>query len=167
VGEGTTVRLYFPLHVGPVDRTSVDAPTITHGDGEHILVVDDETSLTAMVSEALGRLGYVVEAHTSAIEALAQFRLNPEQYDLVLTDQIMPGMTGTRLAEHVRAARPDLPIILTTGYSATLTAERVHEMGLQRLLMKPVSLLSLGTAVHEVLLESKRHAPHQTASHRA
>jgi PAS domain S-box-containing protein len=151
VGEGTTFHLYFPaLTSAEVIRVPKIAD-IPRGKGQRILFVDDETLLSAMGKRLLERLGYVVDARTNAPDALKAVRAQPNAYDLVITDYMMPVLTGTALAEQIRATRADLPIILTTGYSATLTSERVQAMGIQKLLMKPLAADALGIAVFSLL----------------
>jgi PAS domain S-box-containing protein len=153
-GEGTTFHLYFPAYGAEITKPPEKMASVPRGRGERILYLDDERILARMGKEILERLGYVVEIHSSAIEALDVVRAHPEAYDLVVTDQMMPSMTGVELARQVRAIRSDLPIILTTGYTATLTAERVRTMGICELLLKPISLVALGAAVHRTLSES-------------
>lgn len=154
-GEGTTFHLYFPAYVGEEIEAAVQKSAAPWGNKERILYVDDEILLTTMGKRILERLGYIVDARTSAIEALAAVRADPSAYDLIVTDHMMPGLTGTNLAEQIHAIRPGLPIILTTGYSATLTPERVKAMGVWKLLLKPLSVDELGLAVHEILITSK------------
>ncbi|MGA2053234.1 MAG: PAS domain S-box protein [Opitutales bacterium] len=150
-GEGTVFHLYFPAYSGEAAAADAAAPAILGGSGKRILYVDDEEILAQMGKKTLERLGYVVEAQTNVIAALAAVRAQPQAYDLVVTDQTMPEMTGTDLAKQLLQIRPDLPIILTTGYSANLTAERVHSLGIRELLMKPHTLQSLALAVQRAL----------------
>lgn len=153
-GEGTIFHLYFPAHGVEEAEIARKISGIPHGQGERILYVDDELILARMGKEILERLGYIVDIHTSAIAALDAVRAKPEAYDLVITDQMMPSLTGVELAKKLQAIRPDLPIILVTGYTATLNNERVQAMGIRNLLLKPISMAALGTVVHRVLSES-------------
>lgn len=105
--------------------------------------------------KVLERLNYAVESHTSASEALDAFLANPGAYDLVVTDQLMPGMTGTALAQQMRAVRPGVPIILTTGFAAQLTEKKVSGLGIARLMIKPLTVESLARCVAEVLSGAK------------
>ena len=155
VGEGTTFHLYFPVHADGAVQAAAESTFAPWGLGERILYVDDEEPLAIMGKVILERLGYVVDVRTNAIQALATLSAQPKAYDLVITDQMMPGMTGTTFAEKIRAIRADLPIILTTGYSATLTTERVQAMGIRKLLLKPLTFDALGKAVRSVLIEQK------------
>ena len=161
--KGTRFDLYFPARArGEVAGVVPSVPFVC-GRGERILYVDDEPMLVQMGKHILERLGYVVDARINSNEALAEVRAHPDAYDLVITDHMMPGLTGTALAERLRALRASLPIILTTGYNATLTDERVREMGISRLLLKPVAMETLGVAVSEVLAEAKSSYAENTA----
>lgn len=151
LGEGTTFHLYFPAYVGAKSEIAHEISAIPRGQGQRVLYVDDEELIAVMGQKILERLGYVVEARTSAAAALAAIRLEPNAYALVFTDQTMPGMTGIALAAKIRALRPDLPIILTTGYSASLTNESVQRMGIRKLLLKPLTVEALASAAHAAL----------------
>jgi PAS domain S-box-containing protein len=150
-GEGTVFHLYFPAYVGEPAAADAVSAAILDGRGRRILYVDDEEVLAQMGKKTLERLGYAVEAQTSVMAALAAVRANPQAYDLVVTDQTMPEMTGTDLAKQLLIIRPDLPIILTTGYSANMTAERARSLGIRELLLKPHTLHDLATAVQRAL----------------
>jgi two-component system cell cycle sensor histidine kinase/response regulator CckA len=144
--------VYFPAHLGQVAPTPVEISAIPRGRGERILVVDDEESIVQMMQQALITLGYAAEFATNPVAALDLVRADAPRFALVLTDLTMPGMTGLALAARLRQIRPDLPIILMTGYSATLTPARVKAEGLQDLLLKPTSLPALASAVHAALV---------------
>jgi PAS domain S-box-containing protein len=150
-GEGSVFHLYFPASDGEAAATAATSTAIPAGNGARILIVDDEKALALLGQKMLEELGYVVENTTSAAQALALVRANPEAFDLVITDLTMPGMLGTELARELLLLRPDLPVILTTGYTATLTEERVREQGIRELLLKPHTLQSLGVTIHHVL----------------
>ncbi len=153
-GEGTVFHLYFPItaagEASPVEDAATDTPV---GHGERILIVDDEKPLALLGQTILQELGYAVENTTSAVEALALVRDRPASYDLVVTDLTMPGMLGTDLVRELLLIRPDLPIIIATGYTATLTDQRVRELGARALLLKPLTLHSLGVAVNRALVK--------------
>jgi PAS domain S-box-containing protein len=151
VGEGTTFRLYFPATDDAAAAVGGREEAPPRGDGQHILYVDDEASLVAWGSGMLEQLGYRVTGRSSVLEALADVTEHPEIFDLVVTDMTMPVMTGLQFAERIRAARPDLPVILTTGYSAALTSEAVHPFGIEALLVKPIAFNTLADAVDRVL----------------
>ena len=150
-GRGTTFRLYFPQHADVASApVSIDAPTPL-GQGQRILIVDDEEPLAQLGEKMLLALGYAPEFTTVPAQALARVRADPQRFALVLTDQTMPGMSGLLLATQLRQLRPGLPILLMTGYSAALTAERLAAAGVHQLLLKPTTLHALGTAVHAAL----------------
>jgi PAS domain S-box-containing protein len=151
-GEGSIFHLYFPAGAAdvifpPIERS---AP-VRRGRGERILVVDDEEQLAALGRKTLTALGYEVEVATLPTAALAMVHAAPDRFAVVLTDQTMPGMTGLVLANRLRQIRADLPIILMTGFSASITSERAEEAGIQQILLKPVTIHSLGSAVHDAL----------------
>jgi CheY-like chemotaxis protein len=150
-GRGTKFHLYFPVIETEVVEGKIEAAPIPHGNGEHILLVDDEAALVGAGKRMLERLGYIVTTKTSSSEALEAVRDHPETFDLVITDLTMPGMDGAGLGSQLLQLQPDLPIIITTGYSGVMTAEKVRELGFRELLSKPSTLRTLGETVHRVL----------------
>jgi len=155
-GQGTVFHLYFPAYAGTVAASVTSETPVPTGQGQRILFVDDEEVLARLGKKNLEHLGYVVEMQTNVLAALALVRADPKRFDLVITDQTMPGMTGSDFAVFLLQARPDLPIILTTGYAGDLTPEQLRTLGIQELLLKPHTLQSLGTTVHQVL--TKNHS---------
>jgi CheY-like chemotaxis protein len=150
-GQGTTFALYLPCI--DTDTPSPDVPDdtpISQGNG-HILFVDDEPTLVPMTAEMLSRLGYDATVYTSSVEALKTFQAAPWQFDVVITDQTMPVMTGERLARELRHIRPDIPIILCTGFSHTMTASKAQALGIDAFLLKPLEFRELGLALQQVL----------------
>ncbi len=152
LGQGTTFEVYLPRS----DRCSVAAG----GPGEpsptgsaRILFVDDEESLAQLGQMALVSLGYEVVSHTSSRAALDAFRTAPAGFDLVITDYTMPHLTGEDLVREVRRIRPDIPIILCTGFNPTMTAEHAATLGINALCPKPLSLRDLGVAIRRVLAQ--------------
>jgi CheY-like chemotaxis protein len=154
LGAGTAFRLYFPAHASEMEGDSAPEGAIPRGHGERILYLDDEAPLARLGQKILERLGYAVDVHTVPAQALEAVRRDPGRYRLMITDQMMPGMTGTELVQRVRLIRPDLPVILTTGYTATLTDEVIRRLGINQLLPKPLSIELLGVAVDRVLRET-------------
>ena len=118
---------------------------------ERILLVDDEPLIVEMTSHILGNLGYEVTAARNGAEALAMFSGDPSRFDLVITDQTMPGMTGLALAERMLATRRDTPIILFTGYSETVSAENAQAAGIREFVMKPISKREVAETIRRVL----------------
>jgi CheY-like chemotaxis protein len=119
-------------------------------------VVDDEPGVRSVLSQMLQTLGYEVTECATGAEALRVFGDEPDRFDAVLTDQSMPGGTGLSLAEDLLARRPDLPVVLATGFAADITEDLVRERGLVGLLMKPYRLQEVG-AVSELCF-SRGHA---------
>jgi PAS domain S-box-containing protein len=117
----------------------------------HILFVEDEESLARLGKEAMTGLGYEVMVRTSSVEALEAFRADPLRFDAVVTDQTMPNMTGEALSRNLLQIRPDVPIILCTGFSHSVTPEKAKAMGIRAFLQKPLSMKDLGRTLHEVL----------------
>ena len=154
-GEGTTFHLYFPVLDAKATAPAAALPPVPRGHGERILLVDDELELVLLGRKVLEGLGYEVTTKTSALAAFATVRDHPDHFDLVITDLTMPDMNGADLARKLITLRPRLPIILTTGYSATLTPEGARGMGFRELLLKPNTTRTLGEAVHRVLTKAK------------
>jgi PAS domain S-box-containing protein len=152
--HGTTVRVYLPASVElPVARVRPEAP-VPHGRAR-ILFVDDEQALADLGHALLTALGYEVVAVTSSLEAVAVFQAAPERFDLVITDYTMPQLTGEALAHALRGIRPTLPIILCTGFSETMTAERAQAVGIDAFCLKPVVLQELEQTIRRVLRQRR------------
>jgi len=154
-GKGSTFDVYFPImetNAGkPASKSEgEDAPT---GD-EAILVIDDELSISLLYAAMLTALGYRVTTRTSPIEAIDLFKSDPGRFDLVITDMTMPQMTGDLLALEMRKIKPDIPVILCTGYSKKISEEIVRATGINALLMKPVMQLEMAGTVRKVLDEA-------------
>jgi CheY-like chemotaxis protein len=151
-GRGTRFDLYFPrceeIAAAP---PAVQAPL--RGRGEHLLLVDDEAALVRLWTVALTDLGYRVTAHTSSRAALEAFRETPDAFDLLITDQTMPQMTGEALAQEILRLRPRLPIILCTGNVPVTPGARTRPLGVRATLLKPVSRLDLSLAIQRLLAE--------------
>jgi signal transduction histidine kinase/CheY-like chemotaxis protein len=137
-GAGTTFEVFFPQTAASVelaDRLQAVAPS---GHGQTILIVDDETSLVLLGEEMLAMLGYEPVGFDSGSAALAAFRADPARFDGVLTDEVMPDLTGTELAQAVHATRPDLPIVLMTGYGGPVEHQRLQAAGIRDVIRKPL-----------------------------
>lgn len=142
--------VYLPLLEGEtVGAEEGDVEAV--GGDERILMVDDEESLVRIGREMLEHLGYQVRITTSPMEALDLFRSDPSAFDLLLTDQTMPRMTGVELARAAMGIRPDLPVILTTGYSETVSADQARRMGIREFVFKPLALADLARTIRGVL----------------
>jgi len=149
-GQGATFAVYLPR------RDATTSPSV-HGEGlvltrhERILLVDDEEALTGVIRMQLTHLGYDVVMCASGQEALEVFCKAPEHFDVVITDQTMPHMTGEALARELRRVRPDIPIILCTGFSHVMSAEKAQTLGLDAFCMKPLKIHDLGLIIRQVL----------------
>jgi CheY-like chemotaxis protein len=120
---------------------------------EHILIVDDEKRIVENEQEILEKLGYQVTGRTSSKEALEAVRQQPEKFDLVITDFIMPQMNGVELARELNRIRPDMPIILYTTFDRIISAENGKKIGIEKYLIKPVKTAELHQAIRRVLDE--------------
>ena len=149
-GKGTKVEVYLPIIPTPVWDGSGDQDVIPLGK-ETILFVDDEETIVRLGKELLSSLGYTVEVHTSSQDALHAFRQDPQRFDLVITDQAMPSLTGEALSRELLRIRPELPIILCTGFSHIMTAEKAKALGIQAYLMKPLAIRDLAPIVRHVI----------------
>jgi DNA-binding NtrC family response regulator len=122
---------------------------------ERILFVDDEENITQMAREALTLFDYRIETQSDPEDALAMFTLNPGYFDVVITDMTMPKMTGAKLAEKLITIRPDIPIILCTGYSALIDEEKARQLGIAAYMMKPVSMSEIAKTIRKLMERSK------------
>ena len=152
--RGSVFTVYLPAVKSPGERHPVESETLPSGD-ERVLFVDDEVPITDMMRQKLERLGYSVITRNSSLEALELFRVKPGDFDLVITDMTMPDMTGEKLALKLLDIRPDIPIILCTGYSKRISDEIAADMGVKALLYKPVASADLAKAIREALDEAK------------
>ena len=153
VGKGTMFEIYLPqVNKRVVDESFEEEEVIPNGKGS-ILFVDDEDVLVIWGQETLERLGYDVVVRTDSSQALETFRMAPQCFDLVISDQTMPYMTGEGLSQELRDIRPDIPIILCTGFSHIVDAEKAKAQGINAFLMKPFTARDLGLAVHRVLTQ--------------
>jgi PAS domain S-box-containing protein len=153
-GKGTTFNVFLPkAGLDTQDRPEAAEPL--RGGEERILFVDDEKAVTEANRAILERLGYKVTATTDGRKALELFAKDPRRYDLVITDQAMPQITGIKLAEELLRVRGDIPIILCTGYSHAASPEKAKEAGIRDFLMKPIVRKELSETVRRVLDEVK------------
>ncbi len=149
-GKGSSFSLYFPS----IQREMIEEKHVVKempGGIGHILLVDDEQALVDMGQQMLSFLGYSVETRTSSVEALELFRAQPMRFDLVITDLTIPNMTGDKLALELMQIRPDIPIILCTGYSETIMEERARAIGIRSLIRKPILMAELAQGICAVL----------------
>ena len=149
LGEGTTFTVFLPKTEVKINKTESDdaLPTGT----EDILVVDDEEHLVFLMKTILGRLGYKVTALTNSLEALNLFKKDPQRYDLIITDLTMPHLTGDKLASEVIAIRPDMPVIISTGYADAVDSEKVKQSGIKAFIPKPCQKQDLAKTIRLIL----------------
>ena len=152
-GAGSSFEAYFrQAEAPPADDDSSEAP-VPLGQGETILLVDDERPLVLLGEEMLASIGYEPVGFDRSSAALAAFRADPDRFDLVLTDELMPEMTGTELATALHEIRPDLPIILMTGHGGRVESREARAVGIREVLKKPLlsADLAKGLARHLVV----------------
>lgn len=149
-GGGSTFHIYFPViedEVMPQTKTEKSLPT----GNERILFVDDEKQLMDLGKQILELLGYKVVARTSSLEALKLFQTKPDDFDLVLTDMTMPNMTGKDLAREIMRIRPNIPIILCSGFSEMITEKSAKAIGIRDFLLKPVAMGDFARTIRQAL----------------
>ena len=150
-GKGSRFDVYLPRIERPTDRGAPSGVLSAPMGSERVLCVDDEIQIVMLLEQMLAKLGYRVTARTSSVEALEAFRAQPEAFDLVITDQTMPNLTGMALASRLLEIRPDLPIILCTGFSEVVGEEDARALGIRAYLMKPVARLEMAATIRRVL----------------
>ncbi|SHO53822.1 hybrid sensor histidine kinase/response regulator, partial [Desulfopila aestuarii] len=153
-GKGTVFEVYLPSFQGDIVTKESHESYLPMGNGEKILLVDDEAYFLEVIYENLKMLGYDVQSYQRSLEALRAFNDNPNDYDLLITDQTMPEMTGVQLIQEVRKVDSTLPIILCTGFSEVVTEQSASYYGISSFLMKPVNVHDLARAVAEILSHS-------------
>jgi len=151
VGQGSTFTIYLPRVDGATAPAEEEKTPIPRGQGQRILVIDDEAPLVAVTTEVLSRLGYKAVGFSNGRDALAEVQAAPARFDAVITDEVMPGLSGTELAQRLRLLRPDLPIVLVSGYIGPMMSERAHAAGVGRILKKPVQSRETASALAELL----------------
>jgi PAS domain S-box-containing protein len=149
-GQGTTLTIYLPRLPDAPASASLPAAPLPRGQ-ERLLVVEDDEALARLAQTQLTELGYTVHVCTSSVEALTLFQADPQAFDLVLTDQTMPHMTGNVLTQKLRRLRPELPIILVTGYNPLMDAATARALGIDAFLLKPFEIHELAQIIRQVL----------------
>ena len=150
VGEGTVFHVYLPIIVRHTEESPEESAPILGGN-ERVLCVDDEEMIVEMQKMLLKNLGYDVQITTDSEKALQMIKDAPSAFDAVITDQTMPRMTGVMLSEEILKIRPDLPIILCTGYSSIVTENKVKKLGVRELVHKPLAKKELAFLLRKVL----------------
>jgi PAS domain S-box-containing protein len=153
-GEGACFQVYLPCCEEKPVVPTLQAPEVVRGQGR-ILLVDDEEAIVALGRRSLAKLGYKVTGETSSVRALELLTNDPRQFDLVVTDQTMPQLTGTLLAQEIWRIRPDLPIIISTGYSEQFSQDKAAINGFHTLLHKPYTAAELAKTIQQCLKKQK------------
>lgn len=149
-GHGSTFEVLLPALSVPAERSREGENPLLQGSGR-ILFVDDEAMLCELAGEMLRNLGYAPCTFTDPMEAFQVFKRDPWAFDLVVTDMTMPSLTGDRLVEHLRALRPDLPVVLCTGFSERIDEERASQIGVARLVSKPFEWGAMSAVLRDCL----------------
>ncbi len=149
-GKGTTFQIFFPVVEKDVEAEPESQEQIPTGK-ERVLFIDDEPLLADMGKAMLERLGYTVTVRKSSLEALEAFRAQPDKFDIVITDQTMPEMTGAHMAKEILLIRSDIPIILCTGYSTSISEKKAKEIGIKEFALKPLIKKDIAILIRKVL----------------
>jgi len=150
-GQGSTFTLCFPITLNTKAAEETEDKVAVPTGTESILFVDDEQNVADVYSAMLQRLGYKVTVMTSSVEALAMFKEHPENFDLVVTDQTMPKMSGVELAKELFRVSPEIHVILCSGYSAIVTEADARQIGIRAFCVKPMELPQFALVVRKVL----------------
>ncbi len=166
VGQGTVARCYFPAIEEQENHHVAPSQSVTRGKGQRILYVDDDQALSEVGQRRLTPLGYAVTSMTDSSKALERFKAHPGDFDLMVTDYWMPKMTGLDLAGEVHRLRPEMPIVMLTGYSDELSQEKLTAAGIVKIVCKPLTAPQLADAVATALAmaQVKATAPAVTVS---
>ena len=161
LGQGTSFLLYFPAAQsegsGPAADTQVGQPSHDARHSEHLLFIDDEEPLVVLGSRFLERLGYHVTGHVDALAALAAFQADPHRFAAVVTDLSMPRITGFEVARQILSIRPDIPIVLASGYIRPEDEQHAASIGIRRVLLKPSTIDVLAQTLDEILTPRRTH----------
>lgn len=155
-GNGCEFRVYFPLSQQEAQPEATRNEIIPTGTG-HILVVDDEPTLINLCRQMLEKLGYQVSTALNSKEGLADFMSRPKDFDLVITDQVMPEMTGVQLSREIHQCRPELPIVLISGYSEALDIQDLRNCGIIASFNKPLLFAEFAKLVKQVILKAEKN----------
>ncbi|MBF0288413.1 MAG: response regulator [SAR324 cluster bacterium] len=150
VNKGTSFHIYFPVAHDDTEEEQKEEITISPGGG-HLLIIDDEVTITAVYKEILRDIGYTITVFNDELEALAAFQANPQHFDLVFTDYTMPHLTGDQLSLELLKIRPNIPIVLATGYHSAISESKAKSLGISEFFMKPVDTNKLIQVINRLL----------------
>jgi PAS domain S-box-containing protein len=151
IGRGTTFTIWLPS-AGEAPAASVEPPThLPHGCGQTVLIVDNEESLVALAEEILAELGYEPVGFSSSVAALRAFHESPQRFDIVLTDESMPDLAGTDLARAIARSRPDMPVVMMSGFAGAQLHEQAQTLGIREVLRKPLQRKDIAECFGRVL----------------
>jgi len=154
--KGSMFNVYLP----EIDEETVEVEmpsTVTvRGGNEHILLIDDEEDIVEMLQKMLTYFGYQITTESNSEEALKLFCAYPNRFDLVVTDQTMPKITGIELTQKISEIRPDIPVILCSGFSELITEEKLKDIGVSEYIMKPIHCKELAGIIRKVLDERNK-----------
>ncbi len=156
-GKGTTFHIFLPGVRQEENRHKSEVELPKNGAGERILFVDDDPGVAAMGERLLEKLGYSVEVSTQSHEAFEAFHKAPHRFDIVISDYIMPDMTGLQLARKIKEIRADIPIIMCTGFSESINKSNFKSLGIDGFFMKPILIKQLAQLVRKLLDEKRVH----------
>ena len=157
-GKGTEFKVYLPVIKPQETVQSIESDSPIQKGTERVLLVDDQDTVIQIEKKMLERLGYHVTFRTSSPDALEAFRASPDKFDIVITDMTMPNMTGDKLAVELTKIRPDIPILLCTGFSETMSEEKAAYMGIKGFLLKPIVIKDLSHKIRELLKNNESFA---------
>jgi PAS domain S-box-containing protein len=167
LGAGTTFTVYLPRSGDAAERNEEKDSNLPRGDGQRVLIVDDEEPLVQLATRTLVDLGYVPIGFTSSAAALEAFRANPESFDALITDERMPEMSGSALIREVRSMRSSMPVVVMSGYLGEPSGETALPIEADEVLQKPLSARDLATSLAEVLGSSSTPPSLDTSSSRS
>ncbi|MFH1981402.1 MAG: ATP-binding protein [Pseudomonadota bacterium] len=153
--KGTTFNVYLPIMAQAENAVSIEGKEKSPTGHERILLVDDEEAIAKLERQMLERLGYKVTMRVNSLEALETFKTKPDLFDLVISDMTMPNMTGDRLAREMITIRPEIPIIICTGFSERLDPVKAASIGVRGFLMKPIVKAEMAKTIRKVLDEAE------------
>jgi len=154
IGEGTKIHVVLPVTDESSNSESKQQSVLPKGK-EKILFIDDEKDIVDICYQMLDKLGYDVTGVVGSVEALETFKQDSERFELVITDLSMPVMTGEQLAKEINQIRPDVPILVCTGFSDNFVHNKANSFGIRKLLMKPLAMNILAKEIREIFDEPK------------